>query len=140
MSCYFCVNYSAKLLFSRSWNFKWQNIEFSKLVLAALVLGAVNTINAWDYPTQILIFSAAVLISEYIKRKGFNLMLLVHSSWKIVMVILLSILFFLPYHQNYETFFYGITATTHTTDFLENCSNIWIPTFISNFVLWLDVL
>ena len=92
-------------------------IEFSKLVLAALVLGAVNTINAWDYPTQILIFSAAVLISEYIKRKGFNLMLLVHSSWKIVMVILLSILFFLPYNQNYETFFYGITATTHTTDF-----------------------
>ncbi|MFL2762028.1 MAG: DUF2298 domain-containing protein [Dehalococcoidia bacterium] len=92
-------------------------VEFGKLFIAALVLGALLVTNAWDYPTQILILAASILISEYIKLKGLTLMLFVRGSWKILIVAFFSILLFLPYHQNYETFFNGIAFTTHTTEF-----------------------
>ena len=45
---------------------RWGAGELARLAVLGVVVGALRLINAWDYPTQLLLTAAAVLLAEYL--------------------------------------------------------------------------
>ena len=89
--------------------------EAGQLVLLSLVIGALRTINTWDYPTYLIIAVALVTLAEYFRQGGIGLALLVRIAFKAALVYLLATLFFLPYIQSNQSFYDGFPATTNRT-------------------------
>ena len=80
----------------------------------ALTLGALWAINSWDYPSYVLLSVAmlglAVLFTRLPARRG-----LVLFCSMTLGVVALSLLFFLPFHQFYETFNDGLDPSRWRT-------------------------
>ena len=80
----------------------------------ALGLGSLWVINSWDYPPYLVLVLALLGLASYGRRTTWVKKL----SWfglLSVGVIGLSVLFFLPFHQTYETFDAGIAASKWRT-------------------------
>ena len=94
---------------------RWDAGEIARLVVLGVAVGALWLINAWDYPTQLLLAGAAILLAEYLAQGGLGLTVLVRAAFKSLLVFVVGYVAFLPFHLNYETFVGGIEATTNTT-------------------------
>ncbi len=94
---------------------RWDAGELARLVVLGVVVGALWLINAWDYPTQLLLAGAAILLAEYLAQGGLGLTVLVRAVFKSLLVFVVGYVAFLPFHLNYETFVGGIETTTNTT-------------------------
>ncbi len=94
---------------------RWEPAELARLVVLGVVVGALWLINAWDYPTQLMLAGAAILLAEYLAQGGLGLTVLVRAAFKSLLVFVVGYAAFLPFHLNYETFVGGVEATTNTT-------------------------
>ncbi len=94
---------------------RWDAGDLARLAALGVVVGALRLINAWDYPTQLLLAAAAVLLAEFLAQGGFGLAMLARAATKSLLVFTVGYLAFLPFHLNYETFVGGVQATTNTT-------------------------
>ncbi len=87
----------------------------AQLVILALAVGSLRTINTWDYPTYMIVAAASIALTEYMRNGGLSLAVLVRTAVKVGIIYGLSQVLFLPFLQNYETFYSGLTPTTVRT-------------------------
>ena len=87
------------------------------LALLGLIIGALRIINAWDFPTALLLAGIFVIGGELMgppagvsNRIGAGL-----AKW--VFVAAVGYLIFLPFHQNFELFNNGLELSTTRTPF-----------------------
>ena len=78
-------------------------------------MGSLRLINAWDFPTYLIVGVAAVFLAEFYVQGGFGLAVMVRAGLKSIFVFAVGYLVFLPFHLNYETFFASLESTTDTT-------------------------
>ena len=89
--------------------------EIARLAALGIVVGALRTINAWDFPTYLLIAGAAVFLAAFLRNGGLSLAVLVETALKSIMVFLVGYVVFLPFHLRYEAFFTSVEQTTNQT-------------------------
>ena len=89
--------------------------EAARLAVLGLAVGALVPLNAWDFPTYLLVGAAAVFLAEYYAHGGLGLGVILRGLLKSALAAAVGYLAFLPYHASNETFFTSIWATTHTT-------------------------
>ncbi len=65
-------------------------------ILPALALGALFPVNAWDYPTYLIIFASIVLAHQYHAASLRN------APVPIATVVILSILLFMPFYLDFQ--------------------------------------
>ena len=80
----------------------------------ALALGSLWVINSWDYPTYMALTLALLGLAVYF-TKGPALARLALLAVMGAGVVALSLLAFLPFHQNYEAFNTGLDASKWRT-------------------------
>ena len=79
-----------------------------------LALGALWVINSWDYPSYVVVVVVLVALAAYC-HTGPPAHRLTWFTVLIAGVLAVSILAFLPFHHNYETFDPGIAASKWNT-------------------------
>ena len=87
-------------------------------VVLAVSVGALWAINSWDYPTFLLVAVGAIAVGAYLRQGRFSerVALLIGGA---AVVGLLSVLAFLPFHNNYHPFPTGIVAAKWQTPLLN---------------------
>jgi len=85
------------------------------LLALGLVLGALRGINSWDFPTYLLLAGAGLAIGEHAGRGRLAAATLGWIALKLAGLYALSYLLFLPFHQNYELFYKGVTPSPERT-------------------------
>ncbi len=65
-------------------------------ILSALALGVLFPVNAWDYPTYLVIFASIVLVQQYHAASLKNALV------PIATVAILSILLFIPFYLDFQ--------------------------------------
>ena len=93
----------------------WGIADIAQVAVLGVAVGALRPLNTWDYPTYLLLSMAAVLLAGVLRTGGVNLLVIVEAAIKGVLIFLIGIVVFLPYHVNYETAFSNIEATTNQT-------------------------
>ncbi|MFP3895811.1 MAG: DUF2298 domain-containing protein [Anaerolineales bacterium] len=78
---------------------KWP--EVASLTLLGLVLGELWCNNSWDFPTYAGVSVAALAIGSYAKADRIEKEVVARFALRVAYVLVLSVLFFLPYHANY---------------------------------------
>ena len=66
------------------------------MILSALAIGALFLLNAWDYPTYLIIFTSIVLVQQYHAASLRN------APVPIATVAILSILLFMPFYLDFQ--------------------------------------
>ena len=89
--------------------------EAALLAMLGVAVGALRSINAWDFPTYLLIGGGAVFLAAQFRNGGPSLRVLVEAAVKSGAVFLVGYIVFLPYHLSYETFFASVEPTTNQT-------------------------
>ena len=89
--------------------------EAALLAMLGVTVGALRTINAWDFPTYLLIGGGAVILAAWLRNGGPSLRVLIETVVKSGAVFLVGYVVYLPYHLSYETFFASVEATTNQT-------------------------
>ena len=84
------------------------------LVALAVALGSLWAVNSWDYPSYALLVLALLGLAVYRSDGSLAGKALVFAAVS-VGVVAVSLLAFLPFHQNYETFNNGIDASMWMT-------------------------
>ncbi|MFQ5342787.1 MAG: DUF2298 domain-containing protein, partial [Anaerolineae bacterium] len=77
--------------------------EMAQLVVWALIIGSLRAANTWDYPTYLLVAGGALGVREVWRRGRIDLAAVWEAGWRLGVVVVLSMFFFWPYIQNYET-------------------------------------
>ncbi|MEK7872986.1 MAG: DUF2298 domain-containing protein, partial [Chloroflexota bacterium] len=96
--------------------------ETASLLLAALAIGALRVINSWDYPTFILLAGAGVAIGEIGARRGLDTGAVVWVVLKLAALVVLSTLFFQPFHEKFKVFYNGVLPSAAQTPLLQYLS------------------
>jgi len=65
-------------------------------ILSALALGVLFPVNAWDYPTYLIIFASIVLVQQYRAASLGN------ALFPIATVAILSVLLFMPFYLDFQ--------------------------------------
>ena len=93
----------------------WGAGEIARLAVLGVVVGSLRLINAWDFPTYLLIGAASVFLAEFLVQGGLGTAMLARAIVKSALVFAAGYLAFLPFHLAYETFVSGVESTTNTT-------------------------
>ena len=80
----------------------------------AITLGSLWAINSWDYPSYVLLSAAMLGLAVLFTRLPAQRKLILFGGL-VLGVVALSLLFFLPFHQYYETFNDGLDASRWRT-------------------------
>jgi len=96
--------------------------ETASLLLAALAIGALRVINSWDYPTFVLMAGAGAAIGEVSARQRMDLAAVSWVVLKLAILAVLSMLFFLPFHQKFAVFYNGVLPSVGETPLLQYLS------------------
>ena len=87
----------------------WRDpMEILTLVLIGLTTGALWPMNTWDFPTYSVLIIAALCCREYARRGRVDLPGLWAVAWRTALIVILGRLFFLPFHQNYASAYFGV--------------------------------
>ncbi len=106
-----------------------QLISWLCVCVLGLLVGVLRPINSWDYPPFLLIGVVFVFIAEWADAGKLNWKTVGMALAKSVVLILLSILLFYPFWQNYSLFYKGFHASTQTTPFHQYLSHFGILLF-----------
>ncbi len=87
---------------------------FSSAIALALALGALWVINSWDYPSYLLLTIGLIAMAVHFKP-GPMAPRLALLAVLVAGVIVISLVAFLPFHQNYEAFNAGVDASKWQT-------------------------
>ena len=79
-----------------------------KLTLLGISIGSLRLLNAWDFPTYLIIGCISILIAEYYWHGGLSLVVFVKSISLSIYVFIIGYLAFIPFHLTYQTFFNSI--------------------------------
>jgi len=86
----------------------WRDpVEILTLALLALTTGALWPMNTWDFPTYSALMIAALCCREYTRRGRVDLSGLWSVAWRTALIVIAGRLFFLPFHQNYASAYFG---------------------------------
>ena len=85
------------------------------LLLLALAVGSLRLLNAWDFPTYMIVTAGLILLGEYLGHGGLGLAVLLRAGVKVGIVFGVGLILFYPFHQNYQTFYTGLEFTTAKT-------------------------
>ncbi|HUS82442.1 MAG TPA: DUF2298 domain-containing protein [Dehalococcoidia bacterium] len=88
-----------------------QVVSWLGVGVLALLIGALRPINSWDYPPFLLIGIAAVFIGEWAAERRMGWPAAGRATAKAVVLVVLSIAFFLPFWRDYHLFYTGFHAT-----------------------------
>ncbi len=90
----------------------WQE-PWSGVLALGLTIGALRITNTWDYPTQLAVASAAIIVSQVFIQGDSWWWRLRTALVMIGMVIAGSHFMYLPFHRHFELFYSGVQAS-HT--------------------------
>jgi YYY domain-containing protein len=93
----------------------WSAEELARLVVLGVVVGSLRLVNAWDFPTYLIVGVGAVFLAEYFVHGGLGLSVVLRWAVKSALVVVAGFVAFLPFHLTYETFFNSVESTTNTT-------------------------
>ena len=93
----------------------WSIGELARVAILGVVVGGLRVMNAWDYPTYLLVAIVAVFLAEFLRNGGLGLLMLAAAGLKAVFVFAVGYLAFLPYHLSYEPFYTSLETTTNQT-------------------------
>ena len=86
------------------------------LFIIGVLVGSLRTINAWDFPTQLLL-AGAFLVGGHMLTSGRTLIeRLVVGVMSTVFVVAVGQLVYLPFHSNFELFNDGVIKSQFRTD------------------------
>lgn len=91
--------------------------SLGRLILLAVCLGSLYTINSWDFPTYLLVVSACLVAASYITD-------LTPAWWKgpaqtVPVLACCSVVAFLPFYLRFKNLAHGIGPVTTRTDPLQ---------------------
>jgi YYY domain-containing protein len=86
-----------------------------RVVLTALALGALLPINAWDFPTYVGMIAVCGLAPWYLSSWR-DLNGLLASLVRVGTIVILSYVLYLPFHQNFVSFYSGVKPTPEQSD------------------------
>ena len=89
--------------------------DLARLAVLGVVIGSLRLINAWDFPTHLIMGVSAVFLAEYFSHGGLGLVVVLRWMAKSALVVAVGYAAFLPYHLTYEAFFNSVEGTTNTT-------------------------
>lgn len=113
--------------------------EGGRLCALGLVVGALFVINAWDFPTYLILAVGSVFLAEFIRSGGFNVQMVINAGMKGVLVCVVSYVAFLPFHLSSEVFFSGLEHTTNKTTIWQFLSIFGLFIFIIGSYFLLDL-
>ena len=93
----------------------WSTDEIVRLAVLGVAVGSLRLINAWDFPTYLIVGVAAVFLAEFYVHGGLGLGVVARAGVKSAFVFAVGYLVFLPFHLSYETSVNGLESTTNTT-------------------------
>jgi len=112
----------------------WRDMEEVLLLsLLAITTGVLWPTNTWDYPTYILVTAIALGIREYTRRGQVTWSGISAAFWRTVLVVLAGWIFFLPFHQNYASAYFGAELWTGSR------TPLWAYLLIHGFFLFVIV-
>ncbi|MDE2941411.1 MAG: DUF2298 domain-containing protein, partial [Chloroflexota bacterium] len=78
------------------------------LLALALAVGSLRAINTWDYPTQLAIGGAAVLLGEYARSPRLTMSLAARVAVQSAFLFWATTFLFAPFIQGYQSFSDGV--------------------------------
>ena len=93
----------------------WGPGELARLAALGVVVGALRIINAWDFPTYMVVAAAAIMLTAYFRNAGLDVLVLLEAAAKSALVFLVGYVLFLPFHLSAEVFFTELWPTTNQT-------------------------
>lgn len=91
----------------------WQ--RWGRLAVLGVAVGALRIINAWDFPTQLLLAGGATLAGElFVQRKPLTARL-ASGVLKWIFVAVVGFVVYLPFHINFELFNNGVLQSDFRT-------------------------
>ncbi len=82
--------------------------RIAHLLVLALAIGSLRAINTWDYPTQLAVGAAAVLIGEYARSRQMSLLLLLRVAVQAALLYWVTTILFAPFIDDYRSFADGV--------------------------------
>ncbi len=79
------------------------------------VVGALEVTNSWDYPTYLVLLSAAFLLAAFSRDRALTLRGLLEAALSAVGVFAVAQLLFLPFTRSYELFYNGVDPSPGKT-------------------------
>ena len=86
------------------------------LIVAGVLIGSLRTINAWDFPTQLLLAGVFLVGGQLIYSKRNVIERLMIGGISTVFVLVIGYIVYLPFHANFELFNDGVVKSKFTTD------------------------
>lgn len=94
----------------------WSFIDaIVNLAVSGLVIGALWPINSWDFPTYLGLISAAGMAPWYFAPKR-SILGFIGGAVRVALVALLSFVLYIPFRQNFVSFYSGVKPTPEQSD------------------------
>lgn len=113
--------------------------EGGRLGALGLVVGSLFVINAWDFPTYLILAVGSVFLAELLRSGGLNAQVVLNTGMKGALVCVVSYVAFLPFHLSSEVFFSGLERTTNKTTIWQFLSISGLFIFIISSYFLLDM-
>lgn len=81
-----------------------------------VTVGALRIINTWDYPTALLLAALLVTGGELLYGRERPVRALLAAAGKLIFVVALGYIVFLPFHRNFELFNNGVEPSLTRTE------------------------
>ncbi|MHB0868339.1 MAG: DUF2298 domain-containing protein, partial [Chloroflexota bacterium] len=83
--------------------------------MGGLVVGALQVTNSWDYPTYLVLLSAAFLLAVIVRDRELTARGLVEAGAAAAGMFVVARLLFLPFNRAYELFYNGVDPSPGKT-------------------------
>ena len=86
------------------------------LIVMGVLVGSLRTINAWDFPTQLLLASAFLIGGQLLASNRSILERLIIGGASTAFVLIVGHVVYLPFHTNFELFNNGVIKSLYVTE------------------------
>jgi uncharacterized membrane protein len=86
------------------------------LIIVGILIGSLRTINAWDFPTQLLLAGGFLVGGQLISSKRNVIERLMIGGISTLFVLVIGHIVYLPFHANLELFNDGVIKSKYTTE------------------------